>query len=110
LRSLYEHALAMVYPSFYEGFGLPPVEAMQCGCPVIVSDQEALVEIGGDATLRCGMNDVDGLAKHMRAIYSDPALRAKLKAAGLQHVKRYTWEKTARVLLDLCVEVAARRA
>ena len=79
LRSLYEHALAMVYPSFYEGFGLPPVEAMQCGCPVIVSDQEALVEIGGDATLRCGMNDVDGLAKHMRAVYSDsgPAREAE---------------------------------
>ena len=108
LRALYDHALALVYPSTYEGFGLPPLEAMQCGCPVIVSDQEVLVEIGGDATLRCGMNDVDSLAAAMTAIYSDPALREKLKAAGLKHAQLYTWDKTARILLDLCLKVGAK--
>ena len=76
LRALYEHALALVYPSTYEGFGLPPLEAMQCGCPAIVSDHDVLVEIGGDATLRCGINDIDGLAAAMKAVYDDPALRA----------------------------------
>lgn len=110
LRALYEHALAMVYPSLYEGFGLPPLEAMQCGCPAIVSDQPALVEIGGSAALRCGMHDVDGLARHMRDVYSDPDLRRRLKDAGLQHARNFTWDKTARRLLDLCIEVGERRA
>ena len=83
---------------------------MQCGCPVIVSDHDVLVEIGGDATLRCGVNDVDSLAAAMKAVYSDPTLREKLKADGLKHAQLYTWDKTARILLDLCREVSARRA
>jgi glycosyltransferase involved in cell wall biosynthesis len=109
LRSLYDHALALVYPSNYEGFGLPPLEAMQCGCPAIVSDHPVLVEIGGDATLRVAVNDIDQLAAAMKAIYSDPALRESLKQKGYKHVQRFTWEKTARILLDLCLEVAKRR-
>jgi glycosyltransferase involved in cell wall biosynthesis len=110
LRALYEHALALVYPSTYEGFGLPPLEAMQCGCPAIVSDHEVLIEIGGDATLRCSTNDIDGIAAAMKAVYDDPALRANLKEKGLRHAQRFTWDKTARILLDLCRQVAARNA
>jgi len=109
LRALYDNALATVYSSTYEGFGLPPLEAMQCGCPVIVSDHEVLVEIGGDATLRCKLNDVDSLAAAMKAIHDDPALRQRLKEAGLAHAKRFTWERTARILLDLCLEVGSRK-
>ena len=108
LRALYDHALALVYPSTYEGFGLPPLEAMQCGCPAIVSDHDVLIEIGGDATLRCGVNDIDSLAAAMKAVYSDPVLRDKLKTDGLKHAQLYTWDKTARILLDLCNEVGAR--
>ena len=59
LRTLYEHALALVFPSFYEGFGLPPLEAMTCGCPVIISEQPALIEVCGDAALRCRADDTD---------------------------------------------------
>jgi glycosyltransferase involved in cell wall biosynthesis len=110
LRALYDHALALVYPSTYEGFGLPPLEAMQCGCPAIVSDHDVLVEIGGDAVLRSGVNDVDSLAASMRAIHSDPALRESLKARGLEHAQRYTWDKTARILLDLCRKVGECRS
>ena len=110
LRALYEHALALVYPSTYEGFGLPPLEAMQCGCPAIVSDHDVLIEIGGDATLRCGINDIDGLAAAMKAVYDDPSLRAGLKEKGFRHAQLYTWDKTARILLDLCRQVAARNA
>ena len=109
LRALYDHALALVYPSTYEGFGLPPLEAMQCGCPAIVSDHDVLVEIGGDATLRCGVNDVDSLAAAMSAVYGDPALRERLIATGYKHAQLYTWDKTARILLDLCLKVGARR-
>ncbi|MBI3703491.1 MAG: glycosyltransferase family 4 protein [Rhizobiales bacterium] len=105
LRALYEHALALVFPSRYEGFGLPPIEAMSCGCPVIVSDQPALVEVGGDATLRCGMDDVAGLAQLMRDVDGQPELRAKLADAGRARAKLFTWAATARRLLDYCVEV-----
>jgi glycosyltransferase involved in cell wall biosynthesis len=108
LRALYEHALALVYPSNYEGFGLPPLEAMQCGCPAIVSDHPVLVEIGGDATLRCAVNDIDSLTDAMKAIYSDPALRESLRQKGYKRAQMFTWEKTARILLDLCLETAKR--
>ena len=74
LRALYEHALALTFPSRYEGFGLPPIEAMSCGCPVIVSDQAALVEVTGNAALSCGMDDVDGLAQLITNVERDPAL------------------------------------
>ncbi len=110
LRALYDHALALVYPSSYEGFGLPPLEAMQCGCPAIVSDHPVLVEIGGDATLQCSINDTDSLASAMRAVYSDPALRESLRQKGFKHAQLFTWEKTARILLDLCLEVAKRHS
>lgn len=108
LRALYEHALALVYPSSYEGFGLPPLEAMQCGCPAIVSDHPVLVEIGGDATLRCPIDDIDSLANAMSAVYSDPALRQSLIRKGHERAQLFTWDKTGRILLDLCLEVAKR--
>ena len=102
LRALYEHALALVFPSHYEGFGLPPVEAMTAGCPVIISDQPALVEMCGDAALQCGANDVDEIARLMRLVHDDPARRAAMIAAGRARAARFTWRSTARVLLDLC--------
>jgi len=105
LRALYEHALALVFPSRYEGFGLPPIEAMMCGCPVIISDQPALVEVSGEAALSCGMDDVAGLAQLMRDLHSDAALRARLAAAGRAHAAKFTWAATARRLLDRCIEV-----
>ena len=110
LRALYDHAVALVYPSSYEGFGLPPLEAMQCGCPAIVSDHPVLVEIGGDATLQCAVNDVDSLASAMKAIYEDKELRERLRQKGYVHAQRFTWEKTARILLDLCIETSKRRS
>jgi len=110
LRALYEHAIALVFPSRYEGFGLPPIEAMMCGCPVIVSDQPALVEVTGTAALRCGMDDVDGLAHLMQKIYADFSLREQLKARGRERARQFTWERTARLLLELCLQVGSKRA
>ncbi len=103
LRALYEHALAMISPSHYEGFGLPPVEAMLCGCPTIVSNSSAMPEICGDGALQCGPDDIDELARLMRLLHDDPAGRAALSAAGRARAARYTWELTARVLIDLCL-------
>jgi len=103
LRALYEHTLGLVYPSRYEGFGLPALEAMTLGCPVVISEQPALVEVCGEAALRCGMDDVDMLARHMRALATDIDLRVSLAAEGRKRAQRFTWEATARVLLDLCL-------
>jgi glycosyltransferase involved in cell wall biosynthesis len=114
LRALYEHALALVFPSRYEGFGLPPVEAMTCGCPVIISHQPALVEMAGDAALQCDADDAGALARLMRLVHDDPAQRAAMAAAGRARAARFTWRSTARVLLDVCLshskETALKRA
>lgn len=110
LRTLYEHALALVFPSFYEGFGLPPLEAMTCGCPVIISEQPALEEVCGDAALRCRADDTDQIVQHMQALHCDAGLRARLVAAGKERAQRFTWESTARSLLDLCLALDAKRA
>jgi len=103
LRSLYEHALALVSPSHYEGFGLPPVEGMRLGCPAIISDTPAMVEICGDAALQCKADDVGRLAELMRIIHDDPARRQALIEAGRVRAARYTWRSTALSLLDFCL-------
>ena len=110
LRALYEHALALVFPSYYEGFGLPPLEAMTCGCPVIISEQPALMEVCGDAALTCQADDADAIIRHMRAIASDPALRERLAQAGRARAKRFTWEAAARSLLDYCLTLGQQKA
>ncbi len=104
LHALYDRALALVCPSRYEGFGLTPVEAMACGCPAIISTQAAMVEICGDAALQCSPDDVDGFARLMRLVHDDPARRAAMIAAGHARVARFTWDSTARILLDLCLQ------
>jgi len=106
LRTLYENAIALIYPSRYEGFGLPPLEAMNCGCPVVISDQPALTEISGGASLQCGVDDVAELARLIKILHSDPVLRERLKAAGIAHARRFTWHNTAQMLLDHCIRLA----
>jgi glycosyltransferase involved in cell wall biosynthesis len=110
LRALYEHALALTFPSYYEGFGLPPVEAMTCGCPVIISEQPALVEMAGDAALHCDADDAEELAGLMRLVHDDPVRRAAMIEAGHARAARFTWRATARTLLDLCLSYSARSA
>ena len=110
LRALYEQALALVFPSFYEGFGLPPLEAMTCGCPVIISEQPALMEVCDDAVLHCRADDTDAIMRHMQALSGDAALRARLTAAGHARAQRFTWAATARSLLDYSMRLGAERA
>jgi glycosyltransferase involved in cell wall biosynthesis len=95
LRALYEAAACFVYPSFYEGFGLPPLEAMLCGCPVIVSDAASLPEVCGDAALYCDPQRPETLADAMRTLMADAALRARLTEAGRARAATFSWERCA---------------
>ncbi len=95
LPTLYHAASTFIYPSLYEGFGLPPVEAMACGCPVISSDRGALREVVGDAAALVDPEDIQGIKKQMAILASDAGLREKLREAGLSRAKLFDWRKTA---------------
>jgi glycosyltransferase involved in cell wall biosynthesis len=99
LRCLYGKAAALCCPSFHEGFGLPPLEAMACGCPVVASRAAALPEACGDAALYCDPGDPVDIARALRRILDDDALREDLRRRGLERAGRYRWESSARALL-----------
>lgn len=107
LRALYQGALALVYPSSYEGFGLPPLEAMTCGCPVIISDQPALLEVAGDAAIVVKMNDADALTSAMQRVATDPEIRSRLAKLGPVRAQSFTWRGAAERLLMQCIAAAA---
>ena len=96
LPALYAHALALVYPSLYEGFGLPVVEAMACGTPVLTSRSSSLAEIGEGAALLADPSDEKALADALQALGTDAALREKLRTLGLARARTFSWERTGR--------------
>lgn len=108
LRTLYEHASCFVYPSFYEGFGLPPLEAMTCGCPVIVSNAASLPEVCGDAALYCDPYSPEDIADKIRLVLNDTTLRNNLIQKGLERSKLFTWDKCAKEVLNVIEEVLAK--
>lgn len=93
LAALYSGALAFLYPSFYEGFGLPPLEAMQCGVPVITSNTSSLPEVVGDAGIMLDPTDSDGLCQSILEIYNKPSLREAMSLKSLEQAKKFSWEK-----------------
>jgi glycosyltransferase involved in cell wall biosynthesis len=95
LASLYSAATAFVFPSLLEGFGLPALEAMQCGTPVITSNTSSLPEVVGAAAIMVDPQSVDALADAMKRMVSDHALRAHLAERSVQQAARFTWERTA---------------
>ena len=99
LPALMNGAIALVYPSMCEGFGLPPLEAMACGTPVISSNRSSLPEAVGDAALLVDPDDRAALTDAMAAAVSDKALRDDLRERGLQQAKRFSWDETARLTL-----------
>lgn len=109
LAAWYRAADGMVFPSAHEGFGLPPIEAMACGCPVISSDRGALGEIVGQAALLIDPDDERSFAFQLARFASDAALRADLRAAGLVQASRYDWQRTAEATLDIYAQAAHRR-
>jgi glycosyltransferase involved in cell wall biosynthesis len=95
LAGIYSGALAFIYPSFYEGFGLPPLEAMQCGVPVITSNTSSLPEVIGDAGLMIDPNCDDELCHYMLKIIRNRALREDFAAKAMERAKLFSWEKCA---------------
>jgi len=100
LPALYSAATLLVSPSFYEGFGLPALEAMSCGTPVIVADRASLPEIVGDAGLLADPDDPFTITRQMSRVLEDPALQALLSERGLRQAARFTWARTAQVTLS----------
>ncbi len=96
LRALYRGALALCVPSYYETFGMPMTEAMACGTAVVASHASCLPEIAGDAALYASPHDVDAWVKALREIASDAGTRANLRSAGLERIRRYDWDESAR--------------
>ena len=96
LPALYHAASLLVYPSLFEGFGIPLVEAMSCGCPIVCSNVTSLPELAGDAAVLVNPYDIEGLADAMWRVLSDPDLRADLAAKGLARARHFSWERAAR--------------
>lgn len=111
LRALYEHAALFVYPSLYEGFGIPAIEAMACGCPVVASNAASVPEVCGDAAVYVSPDDADGLARTIERLMTDPAERERLAQVGQSWVQRYTWDESARLnaaYMRECLRVVGR--
>jgi glycosyltransferase involved in cell wall biosynthesis len=100
LPALYRGAALFAFPSLYEGFGIPPLEAMACGVPVVCSNASSLPEVAGDVALMVDPFDIDALTQAMARVLEDADLRREMIAKGLAQAERFTWEKAARQLLS----------
>lgn len=97
-----------VFPSLYEGFGLPVLEAMACGCPVITSNLSSLPEVGGDAPLYVNPHDVNGIARAIERVLTNKNLRKEMIEKGLKQAKKFSWEKTAKETVEAYREVLGK--
>lgn len=105
LISYYKDASFLILPSLYEGFGLPPLEAMACGCPTLVSNVASLPEICGNAALYCDPYNTEDIANKMHQLLTDHKLRDKLIKNGFEQVQKFKWENTAKAFVDVIQKV-----
>jgi len=101
LPALYKNASVFVYPSLYEGFGLPVLEAMNCGTPVITSKNSSLPEVGSDSVLYINLENIQDIAQKIEKVLSDNNLRNELSAKGKEQAKKFSWEKFVKKILTL---------
>jgi glycosyltransferase involved in cell wall biosynthesis len=105
VAALYSLATVFAYPSLWEGFGLPVLEAMACGTPVLTSDVSSLPEVAGDAALLVPPTDVEAIADGLTRLLDDAALRSDLAARGLHRVAAFSWERCARETLAVYTSI-----
>ncbi len=105
LYHLYKFSSIFVYPSTFEGFGIPPLEAMACGCPIVVSNVAALPEVCGDAAYYVDPYDVEDIARGIHTVLSDENLQKELVRKGFERVKLFSWEKSSKKLIEVIEEV-----
>jgi len=101
LPALYRGAVCVAFPSLYEGFGLPILEGMASGVPVLTSNLSSLPEVAGDAAIMVDPYDLDAITDGLQCLISDSTLRETLIQKGLARARQFTWEKSARQLLDI---------
>lgn len=107
LRLLYSHADLFVFPSLYEGFGMPVLEAMACGAPVVTASTTALPEVAGEAAILVNPEDAETLANEIVRVLEDEDLRRELRRKGFERVKQFTWERAARRTVELYRELCS---
>jgi len=105
LRVLYSWTALFVYPSLYEGFGFPPLEAMACGAPVITSNRASLPEVVGDAAIMIDPLNIEKLAAMIRMVLADERKQQEMRTKGFERVKCFSWEETARKTLKVYREI-----
>jgi glycosyltransferase involved in cell wall biosynthesis len=105
LVKIYNESKLLLFPSFYEGFGLPPLEAMACGTPVIISNISSLPEVGGDAAVYCNPYDVEDIKEKIEIILNNEELQKQMIEKGVKRVNFFTWEKAAKEHIKIFKEV-----
>jgi len=101
LAELYRRAAAFVYPSIYEGFGIPVLEAFACRCPAVISESSSLPEVGGDATAYFNPKDESSIEHAVHKVIYDDGLRERLRSKGYERLKKFSWEKTSKETIEL---------
>jgi glycosyltransferase involved in cell wall biosynthesis len=108
LAALYRGCTVFAYPALYEGFGLPVLEAMACGAPVLTSNVSSLPEVAGDAAVLVDPLDTQAIADALTRLLADGALRAELGARGVRRARDFSWQRTARETLGVLRNLARR--
>lgn len=108
LVKIYSNARAFIYPSRYEGFGIPPLEAQACGCPVVSSLLSSLPEVLDDSAILCDPNDYQSLAKALQSLVEDEAIRQFYISKGYENIKRFSWEKSAEEINKVIIQKTSR--
>ncbi len=101
LTRLYSNAICFVFPSFYEGFGIPPLEAQACGCPVVCSNAASLPEVCGDSVVYFDPYSVEDMRDKIQMVLDNKNLQNELRAKGFENVKRFSWERSAKQIIEI---------